>query len=299
MLDFRELSESGEEFELLVRELLFLTGHHAQWSGRGPDGGRDLLCDELLRSEIQDSVRRWLVQCKHRAHADRSVGIAELDNVVDSCEQHGAAGYLLVCSTVPSAAVVSRLQGISNKEGSRIVATYWDATTIERKLRTPRCWPLAQRFFPRSATEWEVYATEYPNRWIANHRGYYFHLANRIGSKQQLHLKSISDQLRLIEAVSLPEQHFMRLRGVFYDDKHGHYRWFIDHMYPREEDPPGTQGQVKYALKDGYASEHDGQVHEFDILEHEYNSGSDHYDPDHYEFYRPYLSNFAWGIERD
>jgi len=46
MLDFRELPKDGQDFELLIRELLFRIGVRPFWSGRGPDGGRDLLCDE-------------------------------------------------------------------------------------------------------------------------------------------------------------------------------------------------------------------------------------------------------------
>jgi hypothetical protein len=94
MLDFKELPKDGEAFEQLVRELLFSYGMDVEWSGRGPDGGRDLMCREPLRSLIAPASRTWLVQCKHFAHADRSVGADDLNNVVDSCTQHKATGYL-------------------------------------------------------------------------------------------------------------------------------------------------------------------------------------------------------------
>jgi hypothetical protein len=46
VLDFTELPQDGVDFERLVREMLFVLGHRAYWSGRGPDGGRDLFCVE-------------------------------------------------------------------------------------------------------------------------------------------------------------------------------------------------------------------------------------------------------------
>lgn len=46
MLDFTELPQDGQLFEQLVRELLFSLGYKIFWTGRGADGGRDLLCLE-------------------------------------------------------------------------------------------------------------------------------------------------------------------------------------------------------------------------------------------------------------
>ena len=48
MLDFREIAEDGIDFELMIRELLFCLGYHVQWSGVGPDGGKDIICTEEL-----------------------------------------------------------------------------------------------------------------------------------------------------------------------------------------------------------------------------------------------------------
>ncbi len=44
MLNFKELSEDGNELELLIREILLVKGYKVQWSGKGPDGGKDLIC---------------------------------------------------------------------------------------------------------------------------------------------------------------------------------------------------------------------------------------------------------------
>jgi HJR/Mrr/RecB family endonuclease len=50
MLEFKELAKDGQDFELLIREILFKQGFHVAWSGRGADGGRDLICTETRQT---------------------------------------------------------------------------------------------------------------------------------------------------------------------------------------------------------------------------------------------------------
>ena len=97
MLDFTELSTDGQDLELLVRELLLRRGFSVQWSGKGADGGRDLVCIERRDSFFVPDEKRWLIQCKHNAVSGKSVSAQDLDSIVDSCTQHGCAGYLLAC----------------------------------------------------------------------------------------------------------------------------------------------------------------------------------------------------------
>ena len=300
MLDFRELPKDGQDFELLTRELLFLMGLYPFWSGRGPDGGRDLLCDESQASIFLPSKKRWLIQCKHNAHSNASVGVSDLDNIVDSCHHHHATGYLLVCSTYPSSGVVQRLEGINANSTNLISATFWDAVRVEQLLSFPSRWTLAQRFFPESAHRngWRLYATEHPNRWIANFKGYYFHLSNRIGSSGEQHLRSVAKCIEHMEAIQLPTEHMLRVRAVHFDDKHGNYRWYLDYLYPSYKSPMYTAEMIKRILYDDGAHE-DGQWYFFDILSHEYKPGSDHHDEDHYRYYEPYLKDFLWGGERE
>lgn len=60
-IDFKELDKNGDDFELLIRELLYNKGLGVYWSGKGPDGGRDLLCIEKYKSEFKSTNKRWLV----------------------------------------------------------------------------------------------------------------------------------------------------------------------------------------------------------------------------------------------
>jgi hypothetical protein len=281
MLDFKELSKDGQDLELLVREILFRQGFVVNWSGKGADGGRDLTCVEARDSFILPDTKRWLVQCKHNAHGGGSVGIGDLDNIVDSCEQHNCTAYLLVCSTQPSSAVINRLESMK-----KVSSTYWDAVKIEHVLSTPKNWALAQRFFPVSANaeNWQVYATERPNHWVVNLRGYYFHLQNRIGSRHDYHLESLKCMLDEIESLALPKDHFIRVRSVYYDDKNGGYTWYMDYMYPSGSYQAVPAEAIGDLLGDGKVGD-DGQMYFFDVRATGYSKSSDHYDPDHYDYY--------------
>lgn len=300
MIDFSELPDDGQQFELLIRELLFRKGFSVYWSGKGADGGRDLICIERRGSFFLPDEKRWLIQCKHNAHSRKSVGIGDLDNIVDSCQHHQCHGYLLACTTHPSSGVVQRLESITNNPQTSIVATYWDAVKIEHVLSTPTNWPLAQKFFPISANaeSWQVYATENPNHWVINYKGYYFHLLNRIGSNKDHHFGSIKRRIDEIENIALPQGHFIRPRSVYYDDKNGGYTWYLDYMYPNNQRPVIGTAEIANYLGDGYALE-DGQIYHFDVLHRSYFKHSDHYDPDHYDYYQRDSESFRYGIERN
>ncbi|HDX9590529.1 TPA: restriction endonuclease [Bacillus pseudomycoides] len=302
MLDFKELSVDGNDFELLIRELLFEKGLDVYWSGKGPDGGKDLLCVETLDSIITPNKRTWLVQCKHTAHSGKAVGIKDLDDIVVSCSQHNADGYLLVCSTYPSSALVDRLNGINNNNNNKryeVTTQYWDSVKIERMLNTPKTWAIAQQFFSISANErgWKIYATETQNHWIVNFKGHYFHLKNRISPYAEFHLDDISEKINLLERMTLPKDHYFRMRAVYFDDKHTNYCWYIDYLYPSGDDPIATGHSIKESLYD--CKEFcDGVSHEIDVYCHRYSKGSDHFDKDHYDYYNPYLYEFQSGQNR-
>jgi hypothetical protein len=297
-MDFKELPVNGQAFEQLVRELLFSLGLHVEWSGRGPDGGRDLLCRETLVGRFASQTRTWLVQCKHKAHSGDSVGVGDLDDIVSSCIQHSATGYILVCSTQPSSGVVNRLEGISNNAQNNISAVYWDGVMIQRLLSQPRQWAIAQRFMPLSCGEWQVYATEAPNDFVAHYKGYVFHLTNRIGSTVGHHLPSISARISDLENIKLPEGHFIRPRAVHFDDKNGGYRWYIDYMRPHNEPIFVSRARFLEILKDGWVLD-DGQIYSWDINFVKYFGSSDHYDRDHYDYYTRYLPNYLGGSSRE
>lgn len=97
MLDFKELGVSGDDFEILVRELLYNKGLEVYWSGKGADGGKDLLCIEKPLSNFKSVEKRWVVQCKHNANKGRAVSPGDLEDIVGVCDEHNAQGYILAC----------------------------------------------------------------------------------------------------------------------------------------------------------------------------------------------------------
>lgn len=300
MLDFKELSEDGNELELLIREILLVKGYKVNWSGKGPDGGKDLICYESRKSDFLDDTKTWLIQCKHKAIGGGAVGISDLDDIIDSCSHHNAKGYLLICSTYPSSKVVERIEGITNNPKVDLECTYWDSVRIEQILSTPKMWSIAQRFFPVSSknSSWELFATSNPSNWIANFRGYHFHLSNRIGSTVDWHFDSINSRIEDIQNIDLPEDHFIRIRAVWFNDKSGEYVWFLDYMHPHDQVPIYKSIQIAKHLGDGYALE-DGQFYSFDVITRSYLMFSDHYDKDHYDYYEPFLFNYQNGIHRE
>jgi hypothetical protein len=300
VLDFTELSPDGEDLEQMTRELILALGYRARWSGRGADGGRDLVLEEPGDPILGGKTRSWLVSCKHTAHARGGAGravsgedVGSDGGIADAVSQHGADGYLLVCSTQPSSSLVTRLEAIERNKG--IHTHVWDGVELERMLGSPRGWPVAQRFMPVSAEAagWRVFATDSPNRFVGVTRGFYIRLANRHGSRLPYQLASIDERLDAVARLSLPEGHEIRPRGVFCDDKHGSFTWYFDYLYDAPSppwmnevvEPELTAEQLARKLGDGSVSYSDGQIDSFEITIRRVNRARDAYDADHYQYY--------------
>ncbi|MFC7625408.1 restriction endonuclease [Microlunatus sp. GCM10028923] len=300
MLNFKELSQDGEDLEQLVRELGLALDYRVSWSGRGSDDGRDLLLAEPGDPLLGSKTRTWVVSCKHTAHAGggngRAVGVSDLGGeggMIDVVDQHQADGYLLVCSTVPSSAVTRRLAAMET--GRRSILTHcWDGVQLERMLNTPRGWAVAQRFMPVSseASGWRVFATDSPNRFVGITRGFYIRLTNRHGSGLGYQLSSIDERLDRAESFDLPEGHQLRPRGMWCDDKHGAFVWYFDYLYDRPSlGEPSTEPShreieaIKREFGDGSVTYEDGQIDSFEITVREVDRWHDAYDADHYSFY--------------
>ncbi|MFD8736565.1 restriction endonuclease [Streptomyces sp. NPDC059618] len=298
MLDFRELAPDGEDLEQLVRELALSLGYRAKWSGRGADGGRDLLLEEPGDMLLGAKTRNWVISCKHMAHAKGGAGrsvngedVGSIGGIVDAVAQHDADAFLLVCSTQPSSALVSRLESIERTKG--VPTHVWDGVELERMLATPRGWAVAQRFFPASAeaSGWRVFATSEPNRFIGITRGFYLRASNRHGSAVGFPLNWIDERLDRVASIQLPVGHEIRPRGVFYDDKHGGFVWYLDYLYggrgwqSEEIELPMDSNTLLTRLGNGAVTYDDGQFDDFEVTFRKVDRGHDAYDADHYRYY--------------
>jgi hypothetical protein len=301
VLDFTELPVDGNDLELLARELFFAKGNDTRWSGRGPDGGADLLVVESGLELFGEKERTWLVSCKHNAHGGAAVGVGALAGLLEDCRAHEASGFLLVCTTYLSAAAVSRLDELERAGRDGVVTHYIDATRLERLLETPQLWAVAQRFMPVSAGRWRVWATESPNRYIVAARGHWFYMTNRHSSDPELMLGTVDAQLDILEAVELPAGCKLRLRAIWYDDAHANCVWYIDLLHPRrggldlDED---DEGRIANALWNEQVLD-DGQYHSIDLMSVEADFGGDRHDDDHYSYYSHWAGDFVGGGRRE
>lgn len=304
MIDFTELPTDGTAFEQLVREILLIGDLHPQWTGKGPDQGRDIIATERISGSLAPFERRWLVQCKHFAHAGKSVGRDDLGSVIDDCRQAGVSGYLLACSTQPSSALVTKLKEIESNDANGIITRIWDSVDIEKRIREPRSFALGHLFFPSSfaATPWRIYNDGSPNRWTANYKSYFLHLSSRISASYP-DLAECEYIFGRLESIRPNESYeCIRPRAVFYDDKHHDFTVYADYLVPHDQEPSLKPSDFNAILDDGQGLHSDGlcmwHMTQWDIELRRIAPYSDHYNVDHYDFYVPYRGTYQIGSPR-
>lgn len=305
MIDFKELPDDGTAFEQFVRELLLIADLHPQWSGKGPDQGRDMIITERSLGYLDSFERRWLVQCKHFAHAGCSVGRGDVGSVIDDCRQVGAQGYFLVCSTQPSAGLVTKLDEIRNRPENELVTKIWDGVDIEKRLQEPRCFSLGHLFFPTSFTNtpWKIYNKGAPNKWTAHYKTYFLHLSSRIAGRYP-GLRECEYIIGLLETIHpTGESEAIRPRAIYFDDKHEQFTVFADYLVPHKQQPALRPSDFNAILNDGQGLHSDSgtmwYITYWDIALKRIFPSSDHFDLDHYDYYDPYGGTFEVGIPRD
>lgn len=308
MLDFTELPADGVRFEQLIREILIRSSFEVHWTGTGPDGGRDLVAIERALGPLAQFERRWLVSCKHYANSGRSVGLDDVTDISDACAAVDASGFLLACSTQPSSTVVRRLEEIELNRG--IVTRYWDSIELEKRLDSPSTFPLINIFLPKgsAAMPWKIYNTTRPSFWAANYKDYFLYLGSRT-SNLFPQLGDVENIVARIESIKLPKgenwnKHYVRPRGVYFDDKNEQYSVFADYLYPEgKQKKTLTPKQINAVLKDGEGLYSDGQsmwyLTRWDIRYVATNQISDRFHLDHKDYYEPYIDNFRIGHSRE
>lgn len=118
-------------------------------SGRGADQGRDLLITTIVNDGIFIRQFKWIVQCKHNARSGKSVQPKDIQNngsLPDLVSYHQANGYLLVCSTIPSANLQSLFEQLTKQNTNPYYFTVWDETRVCEELH--RHVNVIKQFFP-------------------------------------------------------------------------------------------------------------------------------------------------------
>ncbi len=308
MIDFTELPEDGVKFEQLIRELLVLEGFETHWTGVGQDGGRDLVVTEKLKGELSEYERKWLISCKHTANSGKSLGREQAGNITEDCRAIGAEGYILVCSTQPTASLVTRLTEIEKKQN--IITKFWDSIEIEKRLSKPNTFSLIHTFFLESSKRyrWRVYNAFSPAFWAANYKDYFFYLSCR-HSNTYPYLESVETIVSLIEKVPLHkdrkygfETQYLRLRAVYYDDRHCTHIAYVDYIFPKGTEDKAILKPKK--LNDLLFKAFTKKEHKvmnlptWDIKYREESTSSDSFQLDHKRYYEPYLKAFERGNSR-
>jgi len=216
VLDFKELKGDGTSLEQLTREIFILKGLLPNWTGVGPDSGRDLLVEEHLAGSIQNTKKLWLVDCKDNSVSGRVVSNDKVSDIRDRCERVCALGFLLVCTTTVSSELKKKLDELNDT--GQLTTEVWDSAKLERLLLNPHAFYLAQQFFPKSAdaTKWRMYFTEREERWMAHYAGNFLYVESRSG----IDPPRLTDLERLIErvgSVEIGEGEELRIRAIWHD----------------------------------------------------------------------------------
>jgi hypothetical protein len=71
IIDFKELAaySAGHGLEALARQLGHSMGLKPEWTGVGPDDGKDLIFSEIQLGKLSDDRIKWLVQCKDKSES--------------------------------------------------------------------------------------------------------------------------------------------------------------------------------------------------------------------------------------
>ena len=160
ILDFREIPRadiaSGEQdcFELFARDFLSVFGYAiASGPDRGPDGGKDIIALETRAGVAGETIIRWLVSCKHKAHSGNSVTVDDERDIVDRVKANRCQGFIGFYSTLPSSPLAKKLEGLRSESG--IEFQLFDRELIESNLLTAtNGFNLAKRYFKISFSKW-------------------------------------------------------------------------------------------------------------------------------------------------
>ena len=150
MIDFSEIPEDGEIWELFARDFLQELGFIIeQPPDRGPDGGKDILVLERLKGNLGNYDFRWLVSCKHFANSKKSVQEKDEINIQERLTSFNANGFLGFYSTIASAGLNTRLSQLREKKS---ISDYriFDNQLIENNLLTFGFSSLMRRFLPNN-----------------------------------------------------------------------------------------------------------------------------------------------------
>ena len=154
LLDFKEISQANvggglqDEFELFSRDFFETLGFQIEEGpDRGADGGRDIIVIEKRAGSLGDTIVKWLVSCKHKAHSGSSVLETEEVDISGRIEQFGCDGFIGFYSTIPSSGLSKKINALKG----RYEIVIFDHEKIEKVLLENSAMEMIiKRYFPIS-----------------------------------------------------------------------------------------------------------------------------------------------------
>lgn len=152
MIDFAEINQDGEIWELFARDFLLEVGFFIESSvDRGPDGKKDLIVSEQLKGNLNKYKFKWLVSCKHFANRKSHNSVSEDDepNILERVKSFKCDGFIGFYSTVPTSGLNTRLTQLKDNCDIKDYRVF-DHKLIENYLITIGYSELLMRYFPSS-----------------------------------------------------------------------------------------------------------------------------------------------------
>ncbi len=150
LVDFTEIQEDGELWELFSRDFLQEIGFYIEnQPNRGADGGKDLLVTEELSGMLNKYRFRWLVSCKNYAKSGKSVTDKDELNLRERLEAFGADGFIGFYSTIASTGLNNLLVNLKSNFKIKDFRIF-DSKLIENYLIRLGFSRLLLRYFPLS-----------------------------------------------------------------------------------------------------------------------------------------------------
>ena len=152
MIDFKEIGQDGEDWELFARDFLKELGFFIESSpDRGPDGKKDLIVTEEIRGNFGNYKFKWLVSCKHFANRAKGNSVSEKDepNILERIKSFKCDGFLGFYSTIASSGLNTRLYQLKENKDLKDFRLF-DFRQIEDYLITKGFSKLIIKYFPES-----------------------------------------------------------------------------------------------------------------------------------------------------
>ncbi|MDQ1157541.1 hypothetical protein QE385_001868 [Sphingomonas sp. SORGH_AS 950] len=293
MLDFTNLPKDGIRFEQLIRDILLRSGLKPNWTGVGPDSGRDLIATEIQKGPLFSNEKIWLVDCKHFAHSKRSVGVSDVIDIIDRCHRSNASGFLLATSTQPSSELTRKLQEI--QQTRHIDTLVWDGFDIENRLLTHQNYSLAQNaFYNPRPDQWKIFFTEREQRWTAHFDGHFLFVESRSGIAPPS-LQFLETIIGELDNVAVGSEESIRVRAIWHDTPNGcFYTCWADYLIPAHKTPDLDKLSVKSQLRENI----DGQIINWEVRLQITLPNSDYFDVDDDAYYLEFKEPLYYKIYR-